>query len=96
MPELEIIIGGRSFEVACQEGEEHFLQTAAGMLDAEAQVLIDQIGRVPEARMDRATRSAQLDRSFSVYPTTVGLPVVPEEPWIRRSCACGTANRPNG
>lgn len=51
MPELKIAIGGREFEVACQEGEEHFLRSAAKMLDAEASVLIAQIGRIPEARM---------------------------------------------
>lgn len=51
MPELTISIGGRDFEVACQKGEEHFLQTAAGMLDGEAQVLLGQIGRIPETRM---------------------------------------------
>ncbi len=51
MPHVEIQIGGRSFEVACQEGEEHFLQSAAAMLDAEAAHLSSQIGRMPEARM---------------------------------------------
>lgn len=51
MPEETIVIGGKSFEVACQPGEEHFLQAAARMLDAEARTLIEQIGRVPEARM---------------------------------------------
>ena len=51
MPEVTISIGGRSFEVACQEGEEQFLHSAAKMLDDEAQVLSDQIGRMPEARM---------------------------------------------
>ncbi|MCB1334130.1 MAG: cell division protein ZapA [Roseivivax sp.] len=51
MPEVEITIGGRSFEVACQEGEEHFLLTAAEMLNNEAKVLVNQIGRVPESRM---------------------------------------------
>ncbi len=51
MPELTIHIGGRAFEVSCQEGEESFLQMASKMLDDEAQVLSDQIGRVPEARM---------------------------------------------
>ncbi|MBR9653389.1 cell division protein ZapA [Thalassovita aquimarina] len=51
MPEVEIQIGGRAFEVACQEGEEHFLHSAAAMLDAEASVLAQQIGRLPEARM---------------------------------------------
>ena len=51
MPQVEIAIGGRTFEVACQEGEEHFLHSAAAMLDAEATHLAEQIGRVPEARM---------------------------------------------
>ncbi len=51
MPEVTIQIGGRGFEVSCQEGEEVFLQSAAKMLDDEAQVLSDQIGRMPESRM---------------------------------------------
>ena len=51
MPEIQITIGGRAFEVACQEGEERFLQSAAKLLDNEASVLVDQIGRLPEARM---------------------------------------------
>lgn len=51
MPEVLITIGGRQFEVACQEGEEHFLRSAAKMLDAEAASLLGQIGRMPEARM---------------------------------------------
>lgn len=51
MPEVSISIGGRSFDVACQAGEEQFLHAAAKMLDDEAQVLVDQVGRMPEARM---------------------------------------------
>ncbi len=51
MPEVEITIGGRSFDAACQEGEEQYLHSAARMLDAEAQVLAQQVGRIPEARM---------------------------------------------
>ena len=51
MPELTITVGGRSFPVACQAGEEHFLRAAAAMLDAEAQPLIAQMGRLPEAKM---------------------------------------------
>ncbi|WP_435141662.1 cell division protein ZapA [Pseudopelagicola sp. nBUS_19] len=51
MPEVEIEIGSRVFEVACQDGEQHFLQTAAKMLDEEAKALIEQTGRIPEVRM---------------------------------------------
>ena len=51
MPEVRITIGTREYEVACQEGEEHFLKSAADLLDREAKTLVDQIGRLPEARM---------------------------------------------
>jgi cell division protein ZapA len=51
MPEIKIAIGGREFDVACQAGEEHFLRSAAAMLDSEAAVLAAQIGRLPEVRM---------------------------------------------
>jgi len=47
MPEVLITIGGRQFEVACQDGEEHFLRAAAAMLDTEAQPLLTAMGRLP-------------------------------------------------
>jgi cell division protein ZapA len=51
MPDLDIHIGGKTFQVACQPGEEQFLRAAAQMLDTEAQPLIAQMGRLPEVRM---------------------------------------------
>lgn len=51
MPEVQIEIGGRIFDVACQEGEQHFLRAAAQMLDEQAKALIAQAGRIPEGRM---------------------------------------------
>lgn len=51
MPDVTITIGGRGFEVACQEGEEHFLKSAAAMLDTEASVLVSQISNLTESRM---------------------------------------------
>lgn len=51
MPLVEVDIGGRSFEVACQDGEEPFLRAAARLLDTEAQALSTQIGRMPETKM---------------------------------------------
>ena len=51
MPDLEVTIGGRAFQVSCQPGEEHFLRSAAAMLDSEAAPLIAQMGRLPEAKM---------------------------------------------
>ncbi len=51
MPELEITIGERTFFVSCRTGEEHFLSAAAKMLDDEATPILQQMGRLPEARM---------------------------------------------
>lgn len=66
MPEVTIAVGGRSFDVACQEGEEHYLHTAAKMLDDEAQVLSDQVGRMPEARMLLMAGLMLADKTASV------------------------------
>lgn len=51
MPELDITIGGRAFQVACQPGEEDFLRAAAALLDAEAAPLAAHAGRMPESRL---------------------------------------------
>jgi len=51
MPEVDIKIGGRVFQVSCQQGEEHYLHSAAKMLDDEAAILAASTGRIPEARM---------------------------------------------
>jgi cell division protein ZapA len=66
MAELEIIVGGRSFMVACQEGEEHFLRTAATMLSSEADPLVTQMGRLPESRMLLMAGLMLADRTASV------------------------------
>ncbi|MEL6452952.1 MAG: cell division protein ZapA [Pseudomonadota bacterium] len=66
MPEVTINIGGRTFAVACQEGEENYLLSAAKMLDDEAQVLTDQAGRMPEARMLLMAGLMLADKTASV------------------------------
>ena len=66
MPEVKITIGGRQFDVACQEGEESYLHSAAKMLDNEAQVLADAVGRMPEARMLLMAGLMLADKTASV------------------------------
>jgi len=51
MPEIQVNIGGRSFDVACAQGEEAHLQKAAKMIDTETEILAKHMGRLPEARM---------------------------------------------
>ena len=51
MSQVTIQIGGRSFDVVGQEGEESYLKTAAAMLDQEAQKLESSGARITESRM---------------------------------------------
>lgn len=66
MPEQVITIGHKEFTVACQPGEENFLLSAAAMLDAEARVLLEQIGRVPAERMLLMAGLMLADRTAAV------------------------------
>ena len=51
MPDVTIEIGGRAFTVACQDGEEGYLNAAAEMLDREAQALLSSGVRLTQDRM---------------------------------------------
>ena len=84
MPEVQITIGGRPFTVACQEGEEHYLQAAAGLLDTEASGLMDQIGRLPEARMLLMAGLMLADKSAGTEDRIKALEdkIAQQEAWI--------------
>ncbi len=84
MPEVQITIGGRPFTVACQEGEEHYLRAAAGLLDEEASALMDQIGRLPEARMLLMAGLMLADKTAGVDDKVKALEdkIAQQEAWI--------------
>lgn len=76
MAEVTITIGGRAFQVVCQEGQEQYLYSAAEMLDTEAAKL-DQAGtRITESRMllmaglMLADRTAALEEKVSAADAT--------------------------
>lgn len=93
MAEVEFSIGHKSYTLTCQEGEERHLKRAAAMLDAEAQVILGQAGRMPEQRLlllaglmlaDRTTaledRTASGERELArmkANPQRVEVPMVP-------------------
>ncbi len=66
MPEVTVTVGGRPFSVSCQVGEEHFLHSAAKMLDTEAGPLVASMGRLPEARMLLMAGLMLADRTAAV------------------------------
>lgn len=84
MPEVTIEIGGRPFNVACQEGEEHFLHAAAGLLDNEARTLMDQIGRLPESRMLLMAGLMLADKTAGTQDQIKGMEnkIAQQEAWI--------------
>lgn len=51
MPEMQIEVGGKSFTVACEDGQEGYLRSAAELLDREAQALLSGGARLTTDRM---------------------------------------------
>lgn len=93
MAEVDFTIGNKNYTLSCQEGEERLLKRAAGMLDAEAQQILGQAGRMPEPRLlllaglmladrfsaleDRAAASERELQRLKTNPQRVEVPVVP-------------------
>ena len=51
MPDLKVLIGGRNYNISCNPGEEIAASESASLLDQEAQLIQDQLGRLPEEKM---------------------------------------------
>ena len=84
MAEVEIRIGGRPFMVACQPGEEAYLESAARLLDVEASALVQQLGKMPESQMllmaglMLADKTAGLEERLRGAPGTT-TPALPDD-----------------
>ena len=50
MAEVDIIIAGRPYKVACRDGEEEALRTAARLVDAKSREALAGLGTLSEAR----------------------------------------------
>ena len=66
MPDVTINIGWWSFIVACQPGEEPYLQSASGLLDTEAQKLSAAGARLTQDRMLLMAGLMLADKSISL------------------------------
>ena len=51
MTEIDLIIGGRSFLIACEEDEQEKVKEAAELINTEAEEIQAQLGRLPESKM---------------------------------------------
>jgi cell division protein ZapA len=50
MAEIDIIIAGRPYKVACRDGEEETLRTAARLVDSKSREALAGLGTLSEAR----------------------------------------------
>jgi cell division protein ZapA len=50
MAEVDVIIAGRAYKVACRDGEEEALRTAARLVDAKSREALAGLGALSEAR----------------------------------------------
>lgn len=50
MAEIDIIIAGRPYKVACRDGEEENLRAAARLVDAKSREALSGLGTLSEAR----------------------------------------------
>jgi cell division protein ZapA len=66
MPNINLNIGGRSFAVACPEGEEASLEAAAEILSADAKTLAGQSTKLSESQMLLIAGLMSADKVISV------------------------------
>ena len=51
MTEVKVVIGERSFNVACNPGEQSDVMESAKLLNSEAESIQEQLGRLPEDKL---------------------------------------------
>jgi cell division protein ZapA len=51
MPLVNVMVNGRAYTIACDEGEEEHLKTLAAQVDAKAREVLVSVGQVGDARM---------------------------------------------
>ena len=50
MAEVDLVIAGRTYQVACRAGEEEALRSAAGLVDAKSREALSGLGTLSESR----------------------------------------------
>lgn len=95
MAEVDFTIGHKEYRLGAQDGEEKLLKRAAALLDAEAQQILEQAGRIPEPRLlllaglmladrfatmeERAEKAERHLNRLQSNPARVEVPVIPSD-----------------
>jgi cell division protein ZapA len=51
MPLVNVMVNGRAYTIACDEGEEEHLRQLADVVDAKAREVLSSVGQVGDARL---------------------------------------------
>lgn len=51
MAQVSIVVNGRTYQLACEDGQEEHLEALAGQVDRHVRGLVRQVGQVGEARL---------------------------------------------
>ncbi len=77
---VDLTIAGRTYQVACREGEEESLQAAARMVDAKSREALSGLGTLSEARQFLFASLLLADQLMDDNPAAAPLPPVAAAP----------------
>jgi cell division protein ZapA len=77
---IDLTIAGRTYQVACREGEEESLQAAARMVDAKSREALSGLGTLSEARQFLFASLLLADQLMDKNPAAAPPPPVIAEP----------------
>ena len=77
---VDLTIAGRTYQVACREGEEENLKTAARLLDAKSREALSGLGTLSEARQFLFAGLLLADQLIDKEPGAAEAAAAPAEP----------------
>ena len=81
---IDLNIAGRTYQVACREGEEENLRTAARMVDAKSREALSGLGTLSEARQFLFASLLLADQLIDKSPEAA-IPAPPDPELVRRA-----------
>ena len=69
MPEVDVVINGRSYRVACEAGQEERLSGLAAYIDDRVETLVSSLGQVGDTRLLVMTSLMIADELAEAYAT---------------------------
>jgi cell division protein ZapA len=82
---VDLSIAGRSYQVACREGEEENLLAAARLVDGKSREALSVLGTLSEARQFLFASLLLADQLIEKQPGVAALPAEPDPELARRA-----------